>query len=197
MLDAEHRVLSSSLPPETVRVTAQSLFGDTSIYLIRYHAVRFLPFCVFFYHGSSNKHDFALLIRFSHLQQFSKSKNALRVAKLIYLPLSALRANSSSVFQLQQTVPMHLMVRNAGTAHLPSQKKRGITCPVKRYTSRCLGKHRVIALRGKPRYRDDSKSENENGSFPALREDPYLSLLSSSTACALVPPETATSKSLL
>ena len=150
-----------------------------------------LPFCVFFYHGSSNTLGFALLTRVSHLQQFSTSNNALRVAKLIYLPLSALRANSSSVFQLQQTVPMHLMAHNARTAHLPSQKKRQITCPVERYTGRCLETHRMIALGGTPLYRNGSASENENGSFPALREDPYLSLLSSLTVSALAPPETA------
>ena len=60
-----------------------------------------------------------------------------------------------------------------------------------RYTVRCLGTHRMIAPGGMPLYRNGSTSENENGSFPALKEDPYLSLLSSITVSALAPPETA------
>lgn len=49
------------------------------------------------------------------------------------------------------------------------------------------------AFRGKPLYRNGSARENENESFPALREDPYLSLLSSFTVSTLAPREAARS----
>ena len=49
----------------------------------------------------------------------------------------------------------------------------------------------MIGLGGKPLYRNSSASENENGSFPTLREDPCFSLLSPLTVSALAPPEIA------